>query len=435
MSGWKNISVEETIGAMQPDNNQIVRPSGNNWSGVALIVLVNLVALSVFLSPGGSDVEIWNNWMREISTSGLIGGYTHSDTDYPPVAFVVLALVVKSAAAFGVTPFVVLKCSLLLFLLISAACFCWFTRDLLLTAAFELVLTLSSVALAYLDVYFAPFLIAGLFLLQRGNLSLGFTLFAISCFTKWQPLIIAPFICIYTLSNGTVETKRPLKKRVISFIFAAGAVAIPLLLIFGAKIFDSLHRAMTYHIFLSAYALNLPWLQTWALHLINPEKYGALQNGEIDIFQTRDVFVVGPTKILFYLSYAAIALSFARQKKTFERLIVYSILGYLAYFIFNTSVHENHLFLVCCLAWILAYVDRSQLIRCINLSIAANANLFLFYGAFGQGLPHVVAGIDITLLFAVANIFLFADLLIRTLKSDGLDLWFVKIEPRQTSPT
>jgi len=436
MSGWKNISVEETIGAMQPANNQISTPRDLNWSGVALIVLANLIALSFFFSPGGSDVEIWNNWMREISNSGLIGGYTHSDTDYPPLAFVILALIVKCAAAFGVTPFVVLKCSLLLFLVATAALFYSFTRNLILTVALEFALVLSSMGLAYLDVYFAPFLIAGFFLLQRGNLSLGFILFAISCFTKWQPLIIAPFICIYILSSGTaVETKRPLKKRIIPFVFAASAIAIPLLLIFGAKIFDSLHRAMTYHIFLSAYALNLPWLQTWALHLINPEKYGPLQNGEVDIFQTRDALVVGPTKILFYLSYAAIALSFARQKKTFARLIVYSILGYMAYFIFNTSVHENHLFLVCCLAWILAYIDRSQLIRCINLSIAANANLFLFYGAFGQGLPHVIGGVDITLLFALANIFLFADLLIWTLKSDGIDLWFVKIAPPQASPT
>jgi len=421
---------------MQPDNSRILKSRGNNRSGVALIVLVNLVAVSFFFSPGCSDVEIWNNWMREISNSGLIGGYTHSDTDYPPVAFVILALIVKCSAAFGVTPFVVLKCSLLLFLLISAACFYRFTRDLLLTAAFELALMLSSVALAYLDVYFVPFLIAGLFLLQRGNLSLGFILFAISCFTKWQPLIIAPFICIYILSSRTaLETKRPVKKRIIPLVLAAGVVAIPLLLIFGAKVFDSLNRAMTYHIFLSGYALNLPWLQTWALHLIDPYKYGALQNGEIDIFQTRDVLVVGPTKILFYLSYAAIALSFARQKKTFERLIVYSILGYMAYFIFNTSVHENHLFLVCCLAWILAYIDRSQLVRCINLSIAANANLFLFYGVFGQGLPHVVAGIDVTLFFAIANIFLFGDLLIHTLRRDGLDLWFIKVPPRLALPS
>ena len=407
-----------------------------NLPGIGLLLLVNLIAASFFFAPGSSDVEIWSNWMREISNSGLISGYTHSDTDYPPLAFGVLSLVVKCAAAFGASRFVVLKCSLLLFLLVTAACFYWFTRDLVLTGAFEFALVLSSMGLAYLDIYFAPFLIAAFFHFQRGNLNRGMLLFAICCFTKWQPLIIAPFICLYILdrpADRPIARSHLLRSRMVPFVLAAVALAIPLLLIFGAKILDSLHRAMTYHIFLSAYGLNLPWLQTWALHLINPDKYGALQNGAIDIFQTRDALVVGPTKILFYLSYAAIALSFARQKKTFERLIVYSILSYMAYFIFNTSVHENHLFLVCCLAWILAFVDRSQLIRCINLSIAANANLFLFYGAFGQRLNPVIGGIDITLLFAVANIFLFADLLIHTLKQDGLDLWLIKVAPAPAS--
>ena len=405
-----------------------------SWPGVGFFVLINLIAVSFFFSPGTGDVSIWGNWMREISSYGVIGGFAHSDTDYPPLAFIILGLVLKCSVVFGAEPFLVLKCSLLLFLFASAAWFYWFTRNLILTAALELALTLNSMGLAYLDIYFAPFLIAGLFHLQRGNLNRGLLLFAISCFTKWQPLIIAPFVCLYIL--GSREDRAPeqnhyLQTRIFPFVLAAGAVAIPALLLFGSKVFDSLHRAMTYHIFLSAYALNLPWLQTWALHLINPEKYGALQNGEIDIFQTREAVVVWPCKILFYLSYAAIALSFARQKKTFERLIVYSILGYVAYFIFNTSVHENHLFLVCCLAWILAFVEPDQLVRCINLSLAANANLFLFYGVFGDRVNRVFAGFDITILFAIANLCLFGGFLIHTLKTDGLDLWFVKLQPRQ----
>ncbi len=96
----------------------------------------------------------------------------------------------------------------------------------------------------------------------------------------------------------------------------------------------------------------------------------------------------------------------------------------MAYFVFNTSVHENHLFLVCCLAWILVFIDSGQLIRCINLSLAANANLFLFYGAFGQRLNPVIAGIDITLLFAAANIFLFGGMLRHTFETDGVPLRF-----------
>src|SRR5205085_6325742 len=171
------------------------------WSAIAFAALVNVIALSFFFSPGGGDVEIWNNWMREISDRGLVGGYISSDTDYPPLAFIILAAVVKCAAAFGASPFVVLKCSLFAFLLATAACFYWFTRNLVITAALELALILNSMALGYLDIFVAPFLIAGLFFLQRGNRNLGFLLFAISCLTKWQPLIIAPFVCLYVLGN------------------------------------------------------------------------------------------------------------------------------------------------------------------------------------------------------------------------------------------
>jgi glycosyltransferase involved in cell wall biosynthesis len=142
--------------------------------------------------------------------------------------------------------------------------------------------------------------------------------------------------------------------------------------------------------------------------------------------------IVWPAKILFYLSYATVLFVFARQRKTFQRLIIYSMLGYLAYFSFNTSVHENHLFLVCCLAWILVFLEPEQLVRGINFSLAANANLFLFYGVFGQRLNPVIAGLDITLLFALANLCLFAGFLLHTFKADsvGLRLWqWQKPEP------
>ena len=43
--------------------------------------------------------------------------------------------------------------------------------------------------------------------------------------------------------------------------------------------------------------------------------------------QTHDALLTLPEKILFYLGYAAILIAFARQKKTFKQLIVYSMLG------------------------------------------------------------------------------------------------------------
>src|SRR5260370_27569027 len=100
------------------------------------------------------------------------------------------------------------------------------------------------------------------------------------------------------------------------------------------------------------------------------------------------------------------------------------MLGYLAYFLFNTGVHENHLFPISCLAWILVFIDSSQLLRGINLSVAANINLFLFAGVFGQGLPRVIAGVDITIWFTLANICLFVALVVHTFKTDAARVKF-----------
>ncbi len=395
-------------------------------SAIAFLLLVNLVALSFFFSPGTGDVTIWETWMREIASYGVIGGFAHTGTDYPPLAFVILGAVVRCAQAFGVTELLVLKCSLLLFLFTTAVCFYWFTRNLVLSAALELSLVLNSVALGYLDIYFAPFLIAGLFLLRRQHLIGGFFFYAISCSIKWQPLIIAPFVCLYVLSTAGEQSSGTarIKTKVAPFAWSA-VLVIPTLGLFGAPaVFDSFRRATTYHRFLSGYALNLAWIHTWLLHLFRPEKYGSLQNGAIDIFIAREPLVIWPDKILFYLSYAAVLFVFARQAKTFQRLIIYSMLGYLAYFSFNTGVHENHLFLVCCLAWVLVFLEPEQLVRCINFSIAANANLFLFYGVFGQRVNPVIAGLDITLLFALANLCLFGGFLLHTFKVDNVRLKF-----------
>lgn len=408
----------------------------SSWSGLGLLLLVNLIAVSFLFSPGTGDVTIWQTWMREIASHGVIGGFAHTGTDYPPLAFVILGSVVGCASAFGVTELLVLKCSLLLFLFATTACFYWFTRDLILSAVLELSLVLNSVALGYLDIYFAPFLIAGFFLLHRQHFVSGFLLYAISCSIKWQPLILAPFICLYVLSAASERPagSRRIKTQLAPFAVTALVILVPILAVFSPPaVYDSFKRALTYHKFLSGYALNLAWVQTWVLHLIDPDKYGALQNGAIDACIVRDQLVVWPNKILFYVSYAAALFAFARQPKTFSRLISYSILGYLAYFSFNTGVHENHLFLVCCLAWILVFLEPVELLRGINFSIAANANLFLFYGAFGQRVNPVIAGIDITLLFAVANLGLFFGLLIHTVKIDGINLWFVKIPPRGVS--
>jgi len=412
-----------------------LKSKGQTGSAIGLLVLVNLLALSFFFSPGTGDVTIWETWMREISARGVVGGFSHTGTDYPPLSFIILGGVVRIAHAIGSTELFALKCSLFFFLFCTVAVFFYFTRNIVLSAALELSLVLNSVGLGYLDIYFSAFLIGAFFLLQRGQFTLAFLFFAISCAIKYQPLLLAPFVCVYVFSP-TEEDKmqKARQKRILPFLVTALVLVIPILAAFGAPaMLDSFKRALTYHKILSGYALNLPWIETWALHLLSSDKYGSLlQGGVIEWINVRDPLIVWPNKLLFFLIYGLILFSFLRQPKNFRRLVVYSMLGYFAYFCFNTGVHENHLFPICCLAWILVFVDRDQWLRAINLSVAANLNLFLFFGVFGPRLNPVIGGIDITLFFAVANLCLFAGFLIHTFRTDGLDLWFLKIQPRKT---
>lgn len=409
--------------------------AGWNWPAFGLILLVNLLALACFLSPGTGDVSIWQRWMNEIASRGLIGGFSHTGTDYPPFAFFVLAGVVAMAQALAVSQIVVLKAVLLLFLIATAASFYGFSRNLVLTALLEGSLVLSSVALGYLDVFFAPFLISGLFLLRQQRLTSGLLCYAASCMLKWQPLIIAPFVCLYVLSAAREPAagRSRAATQIKPFLVSALIVIVPVLAIFGMPaLFDSFKRALTYHKFLSGYALNLPWIETWLLHLIAPEKYDSIVNGAVDYIVVNEPIIVWPNKILFYFVYAFILFAFTRQTKNFERFIVYSMLGYFAYFCFNTGVHENHLFLVCCLSWILVLLQPAQFTRMICLVIASNANLFVFYGAFGQRADPVLAGFDVTLLFAAFNLWLFAEFLYHTFRAD--EVWSRFRGPIKASP-
>ena len=392
-----------------------------SWPGLSLLLLVNLLAVDFLLSPGTGDVSIWFTWMNEIASRGVIGAFSHTGTDYPPLCFFILGAVVGVAQTFAVSQFVVLKCALLLCLLASTAAFFAFTRNVLLAAALEASLILSSVGLGYLDIFFAPFLITGLFLLRQHCLNSGFLCYAASCMFKWQPLIIAPFLCLYVLSAARDRSggRSRATSQAIPFLLSGLLILVPALAMFGGPaLFDSFKRALTNHQFLSGYALNLPWIETWALHLIAPEKYGGIAKEGIGLILVHDPLIIWPNKILFYLTYAGILFAFVQQTKTFQRLIIYSLLGYFAYFCFNTGVHENHLFLICCLSWIVVFLQPTEVRRMVTLAIAANANLFVFYGAFGQRADPVFAGFDLTLLFAVFNLWLFAEFLYHTFQKD-----------------
>jgi len=101
---------------------------------------------------------------------------------------------------------------------------------------------------------------------------------------------------------------------------------------------------------------------------------------------------------------------FFRRHKTFENLLLFSLLGYWAYFTLNTGVHENHLFIGMILAILLAWQNRKHLLTMLMVIMIENINLIVFNGLDGveNEFSRVVSGVDTALLIAIFNVLTFA---------------------------
>ncbi|MBI5715310.1 MAG: hypothetical protein HZC38_18085 [Chloroflexi bacterium] len=250
-----------------------------------------------------------------------------------------------------------------------------------------------------------------MFDLKDGKILRGSLWFAIAIFIKWQPLIILPHVVLYVLLRSGAFGERP--PRVFAdFIHALLMIVAPLLAvfsflyyIFSSEIVISFYKALgSQHPYLSANALNLGWLTSYFLHVYAPNIYGPLRDGGNYIINqsvSQSVFIVH--KGFFILFYFFSLFAFLRAKKTFRNLVLFSLLGYLAYFEFNTGVHENHLFLSVLLAGYLLLWGYWKPFS--FLAVLSNLNLFVFYGIDGRGLvfSRLVGGIDITVAFAILS--------------------------------
>lgn len=139
-----------------------------------------------------------------------------------------------------------------------------------------------------------------------------------------------------------------------------------------------------------------------------PEHYGGLaQDGQVTAFLTTAPFTLVP-RVLFAGFYVGALVAFFKKDKTLENLLMYSIIGYLAYFIFNTGVHENHVYPATVLAILLYAKTKRHLPLMLMLIFMLNANMFFFYGIDGSapGFSRVV-GIDVTVLLALLNVVFF----------------------------
>ena len=201
------------------------------------------------------------------------------------------------------------------------------------------------------------------------------------------------------------------KRLSVSVPLPAAAVAILISSIFGITPIWMAFKHSLGHNVLSGNALNFNWPVAQLLRLRHAARFGGLVGGQATYIVTRSPEITLIPRLLFVLSYIITVVSFFKRDKSFENMILFSLLGYLAYFTFNVGVHENHLFLASILSAILFWVNKRHLPSMVIVILMTNINLVIFYGIDGMGLrfSRAIGGrLDTDLLLSLFNVSFFA---------------------------
>lgn len=410
----------------------ITTPKKAGLYAFIIYFFVLILGLMLLKSNGMVDMTTWSRWIGYLNDKGIIQTYIDliiADEEYPPLSIVILGGVGHFARSVSIHNYLAVKLSILAFLLFTSLSFYLYSKDLLLTALIQFSLTLVTVALGYIDIYFAPFLVLSLFVLskndaggERWRYTLFSILFTIGFLIKWQPIVMLPFILLYIFKIEHVRDLLRLDKAVLIRVIVPSLVLIFLVfLVFGTSFPKAFFNAGNED-YLSGFALNLNWIITYLLHLFSPERYGGFtREGYVTILGTPQLpaLLVSGLKIFSISVYFLLVYFFLKvREKSFVLFVKYSLLGFLAYFIFFTGVHENHLFVPLVLSAVLLVISRRDFAWFLLMAMALNLNLFIFYGVTGEENVRFIRsinGFDLSVLLAFVNVVVFLVLAYKTI--------------------
>jgi hypothetical protein len=354
-------------------------------SGIQMLLLalfVLLMTLTFIPAVGSVDISIWQFWGENPYQYGLVRGYVLNHHEHPPGLTALLWFSQYLAIWLDIPARYAIKLTYLPFLLASAGLiYIWSGRQLALALFAYIALAYSAIALGYVDIYFAPFIIWAFLALQRGHYCRAFLAFTLACLIKYPPLMILPFFFLYVLQVSGVRRVPAF----VALVWPSLCLVMLMLLVFGLEPVYALQRAFQHHI-LSAQALNLNWILTRLL----------LASGVMPITEQGDqatlmimqanvpqglIWLIRGLLVMGYL--AAFSL-FVWRKKTVENLLLCSLLAHFAYFMFAIGAHENHLFLSMLLAVMLYGLSPRYWALALGVVGISSFNLLAFYGLDGH---------------------------------------------------
>jgi len=387
----------------------------------ATLMLAITLVLSALLvrASGAGDAFQFVEWGHLGQEYGLVQGYkvmvdrwpesmfggnwSAGGGVYPPLGFAWLYLLCDLAdTVVGGHHFAAFKIAVLAFSFVSTGMIWLLSRSVALAAGYQAATILSSTGLGYTDVVLAPFLIGALWAILKDRPVFGFVLFLFSTLFKWTPIIIAPFLLLHLLNISNLRSiGRTFVKSVtwqlgVAFVITVLCVGS----IFGISPLRAFHWSLL-DPFLSANALNIPWLATFLVQLLSSPHF-AIDEKVVPIIMGSQPYLL-LFRLVFFVLFLLILHRFVRVERTFANCLLFSVLGVVTYGVWNTSVHENHWFIALVPAFILV-IDAKDCHACwiaMLIAVMLNVNLFVFYGIAGQEVVSRAVGIDLSVILAL----------------------------------
>jgi hypothetical protein len=319
-------------------------------------------------------------------------------------------------------PILSIKLSVTLALLLTLAVFWRLTGHYWAMMLLFAAMFLNSIVDGYLDIYYAPLLLGAFAAFRKERYVWFSVLFALACMFKWPPLILGPFFGIHIVRRVWEQTgdSGARWRRLLNIAAPGLAVVAVVVLIFGSEpIFHALYLTLvSKHRIFSGNAMNMPWILSHLMEALGNAPYGPLVEGEGAVeFLPKSGLLTLLIRVPFYVAFAALIWRTWRTKPGFQSTMIYAMAGYVTYFMLNTGVHENHLFIAVLMAVYLFSLSLVPVEVAIWLVLVLNVNLYLFYGGDGSTLhlaghlklPRTFFGhVDTALIGSIANCLIFA---------------------------
>ena len=392
--------------------------------GLALLAAGVLNSAFLVTAPGTFDVTDPRRgflvWMDDVVILGPVDGYRYNPYDYPPGTKTLLGLAGKAGDAVGLSRSNSLKLLLLGFQALAALVAFFLTGDILLTGALWFCTTTSAIGQGYLDILYAPFLVASLIGLLRNRPVQAWGLLLACCAIKPQPLVLLPFYVVHLTSLGGLRDVWRVAREPRTWGAAIWTTIAVLLLVvtFGRthetrqwSVVQAVQKA-TAHKEISGNAMNAGWIGSYI--------YQVAKHGQLGPARERDSTWRNPIKVVAAAIVAWILWLQIGLPKTPHTVLLSLLAGYLAYFTFNAGVHENHLFIAMIIALFLATLPDAlrsgwsrtrELTLAIGVIVFAHLNPLLFFGwRGGDREPTLIGGptgLDISVPLATFSIVLF----------------------------